>query len=203
MVPLVKFVVFLVGSISYCSIVLATSGDIMVPFRKPDSLFSDDTTYRDKRLQLSMIAHPFFEKIAALSVTYLKSNRVLEQQNLTEYAKYIDGRQLNVTGLLVHIDDNSKNNRNDESSKCNITIHPQNLPRHGHWIALIERGECYFDQKVRFIYQLMNPPVGVVLFNHHHESDYLKMEPLRNDSENFFADFMQHPIIFLISFQEI
>lgn len=184
---LVKFVLFLLGGLSYCNtynVVLASNGDIMMALRKPESLFSDDGAIKDKRLQLPMISHPFFDRIASLTVAYFKNDHVTKV-NLSEYAKYIDGRILNISCSLIHISEETKTSKSDDS-KCNTSVRfKNNLPKNGQWAALIEQGECLYDQKIRFVHQHANPPTAVILFNQHHETDFLKIEPIKNESEYF------------------
>ena len=80
-----------------------------------------------------------------------------------EQARYGEGKILDVKGKLVHISDES-DVMDDTACSPNLlgtlgSEIPQNIP----WIALVQRGYCTFEEKVKNVYS--KGAVGVIIYN--------------------------------------
>lgn len=100
-----------------------------------------------------------------------------------EKAKYGEGRIKNVMGQVVHITD--EDNINDHTA-CGDKLRGTNghaLPHpHGDsWIALIRRGNCNFEDKVKHAYE--HRAAGVIVYNDRDQTNLDKMKIVEKDSE--------------------
>lgn len=112
--------------------------------------------------------------LAFINYTYLNSDGV-EVHFSEEKAKYGEGRIKNVIGKVVHI-----TNYEDltDHTACSDRIRGTNgedLPPLGtSWIALIRRGNCPFDDKVKHVYEYR--AAGVIVYNDRNETILNKMK---------------------------
>lgn len=92
-----------------------------------------------------------------------------------EKGKYGEGRIKNVIGKVVHI--TNSEDRSDHTA-CSDRIRGTNghdLPSPGTpWIALIRRGNCPFDDKVKHVYEYR--AAGVIVYNDRNETILNKMK---------------------------
>ncbi|EDW74057.2 uncharacterized protein Dwil_GK21726 [Drosophila willistoni] len=102
---------------------------------------------------------------AFLNWSYVDHDNILQTVDFPqEQARYGEGRVLNVTGRLVHI---STADDIADDYACTPFIHGtmgSSLPEKGvTWIALVRRGRCTFEDKVKHVYQ--HNAVGVIIYN--------------------------------------
>lgn len=130
---------------------------------------------------LSMKEYPTQdEKITVDTVTYASINytyRIFDTQEVhynEEKARYSEGRVLNVSGYLVHVTDMRDPTNH---TGCTPSILPPNRYLGEHtipWIALIQRGDCTFDDKIKNAY--WNRAVGVIIYNNENSMTLEKMK---------------------------
>ncbi|XP_022222940.2 protein goliath [Drosophila obscura] len=91
-------------------------------------------------------------------------NTLCETDFAQEQARYGEGRVLNVTGRLIHI--SATDNVSDDYA-CTPYIRGTMgapMPEKGVvWIALVRRGRCTFEEKVKHVYQ--QNAAGVIIYN--------------------------------------
>lgn len=112
--------------------------------------------------------------LAFINYTYINADG--QEVNFSEEkAKYGEGRIKNVIGKVVHI--TNYEDLNDHTA-CSDRIRGTNghdLPPIGvPWIALIKRGNCPFDDKVKHVYEYR--AAGVVVYNDRNETTLNKMK---------------------------
>lgn len=99
-----------------------------------------------------------------------------------EQAKYGEGQIKGVGGRLIHI---TNEFNHDDHSACTTEIrgtHGDELPMPGiPWIALIRRGNCTFEEKVRHAY--IKRAIGVIIYNDKETTVLDKMKILDKESE--------------------
>lgn len=102
--------------------------------------------------------------LAFINYNYTTAEGLLVQTNSEERAKYGEGRVFSTQGLLVHI--TSRDDKYDHTA-CDmrlISSTGQSLPSGDRpWIALIKRGGCNFEDKVRHVYE--HKAAGVIVYN--------------------------------------
>lgn len=112
--------------------------------------------------------------LAFINYTYVNSDGK-EVHFSEEKAKYGEGRIKNVAGKVVHI-----TNYEDltDHTACSDRIRGTNgadlPPLDTPWIALIRRGNCPFDEKVKNVYEYR--AVGVIVYNDRNETILNKMK---------------------------
>lgn len=117
--------------------------------------------------------------LAFLNYSYTNGdNSLVEDGELI--GKYGEGRILNRTGLLVHI---TKSDNENDHTGCtkdwNGTLGSPLPPREVPWIALIKRGNCNFEEKVRHAY---NHGAGAVII--YNDKDDPRLDKMKiNDKE--------------------
>lgn len=124
-----------------------------------------------------IISEPFV--LAFINYTYTSSEGIVVQTNAEERGKYGEGRIFNVRGLLVHI--TSKNDVNDHTA-CDSPLRGTNgqpLPTVGSWVALIKRGGCNFEDKVRHAHD--HKALGVIVYNDRESIGLDKMKIVDTD----------------------
>ncbi|BFG06603.1 protein goliath [Drosophila madeirensis] len=102
---------------------------------------------------------------AFLNWSYMDhGNTLCETDFAHEQARYGEGRVLNVTGRLIHI--SATDNVSDDYA-CTPYIRGTMgapMPDKGVvWIALVRRGRCTFEEKVKHVYQ--QNAAGVIIYN--------------------------------------
>lgn len=107
-----------------------------------------------------MVMEPFV--MAYINYTYVAADG-LEMHFAEEKGKYGEGRIFNVRGLLVHV-----TSRYDETDHTACTPYirgtkGKDLPPAGTWVALIKRGNCNFEDKVKHAW--MHKALGVIVYN--------------------------------------
>lgn len=131
-----------------------------------------------------MIGEPFV--LAYINYTYTNSDGVLNEF-AEEKGKYGEGRIFNVRGELVHV--TSRYDVNDHSA-CSPHLKGTNgkdLPEPNTWVALIKRGNCNFEDKVKHAW--INKALGVVVYNDRDSPTLDKMKILETESEYIFFYF--------------
>ncbi|KAH8233518.1 hypothetical protein KR026_009157 [Drosophila bipectinata] len=102
---------------------------------------------------------------AFLNWSYLDhGNTICETDFPQEQARYGEGRVLNVTGRLVHIS-TTENVSDDYACTPYIrgTMGAPTPEKGVTWIALVRRGRCTFEEKVKHVYQ--QNAAGVIIYN--------------------------------------
>lgn len=107
-----------------------------------------------------------------------------------EKGKYGEGRIFNVRGLLVHV-----TSRYDELDHTACSPHirgtrGRELPPPGTWVALIKRGKCNFEDKVKHAW--MHKALGVIVYNDRDSSNLDKMKIIERDREYFVLWYYQY-----------
>lgn len=107
-----------------------------------------------------MVMEPYV--MAYINYTYVAADG-LEMHFAEEKGKYGEGRIFNVRGLLVHV-----TSRYDDQDHTACTPHikgtkGRELPPPGTWVALIKRGNCNFEDKVKHAW--MHKALGVIVYN--------------------------------------
>ncbi|KAH8373539.1 hypothetical protein KR200_010342 [Drosophila serrata] len=102
---------------------------------------------------------------AFLNWSYVDHSNILCSMDFPqEQARYGEGKVLNITGRLVHI--SATDNVNDDFA-CTPYIRGTMgapTPEKGvTWIALVRRGRCTFEEKVKHVYQ--QNAAGVIIYN--------------------------------------
>ncbi|SPP72667.1 blast:Protein goliath [Drosophila guanche] len=102
---------------------------------------------------------------AFLNWSYMDhGNTLCETDFAQEQARYGEGRVLNVTGRLIHI---SATDSVSDDYACTPYIRGTMgapMPDKGVvWIALVRRGRCTFEEKVKHVYQ--QNAAGVIIYN--------------------------------------
>ncbi|EDS27812.1 goliath E3 ubiquitin ligase [Culex quinquefasciatus] len=118
--------------------------------------------------------------LAFLNYTYTNGDDALVQDGEL-IGKFGEGRILNRTGLLVHI---TKSDNENDHTGCtkdwNGTLGTPLPPREVPWIALIKRGNCNFEEKVRHAY---NHGAGAVII--YNDKDDPRLDKMKiNDKEH-------------------
>lgn len=135
---------------------------------------------------VSSFALPAEDRMAFDSYTlaYLNYSFVdtsgLENHEGELIGKFGEGRVLNRTGLLVHVTKSDDPNEHRGCSKDWNGTKGQPLPASGiPWIALILRGNCNFEEKVKHAY--MHGAAGVIIYN---DKDDPRLDKMKiNDKE--------------------
>lgn len=104
-----------------------------------------------------------FYTYAFLNYTYIKDSTPYPVQFNAEKARYGEGKILTVHGELIHISDLS-DTKNDTACSPNIAgTNGTPTPTWGPWIALVRRGHCTFEEKVKNVY--LKGAAGVIIYN--------------------------------------
>ncbi|XP_055901854.1 E3 ubiquitin-protein ligase goliath isoform X1 [Eupeodes corollae] len=120
--------------------------------------------------------------LAYLNYTYMdKDEQVVSFSE--EKARYGEGKILNVKGLLVHVT-NRNDMRNDKACDPDIMGTLLNPFPTEQWIALVRRGECTFEDKVKNV--AAKGAVGVIIFNDRPVMNLEKMQ-IKDKSRNITA----------------
>ncbi|KAH8283446.1 hypothetical protein KR018_002109, partial [Drosophila ironensis] len=102
---------------------------------------------------------------AFLNWSYIDhSNTICETDFAQEQARYGEGKVLNVTGRLVHI--SAADNVSDDYACTPYIRGTMGAPppeKGVAWIALVRRGRCTFEEKVKHVYQ--QNAAGVIIYN--------------------------------------
>lgn len=101
---------------------------------------------------------------AFLNYSYMESQQLRVVNYQEEKARYGEGRILTVQGKLVHI---STTEDLKDDSACTVNLRGTNgqpIPSFGiGWIALVRRGRCTFEEKVKNVF--INGASGVIIYN--------------------------------------
>lgn len=145
---------------------------------------------------------PADERIAAeqfvtayINYSYVAQADGQEVHFAEEKAKYGEGRIFNVRGQLVHV-----TSRYDELDHTACSPHikgtgGRELPPPGTWVALIKRGNCNFEDKVKHAW--MHKALGVIVYNDRDTSVLDKMKITEKEREygraHIFSGFVMPP----------
>lgn len=117
---------------------------------------------------------------ATINITYNSTDETETQPiERSEKAKYGEGKILNVAGKLVHI--TSKTDPNDHSGcdKEMLGTKQAPLPVNEPWVALIRRGKCNFEDKVKHAWE--HHADGVIVYNDRDSINLDKMKIVGKD----------------------
>uniref|UniRef100_A0A182PSD2 RING-type domain-containing protein n=1 Tax=Anopheles epiroticus TaxID=199890 RepID=A0A182PSD2_9DIPT len=135
---------------------------------------------------VSSFALPAEDRMAIESYTlaYLNYSFTGSDGHMVEFggesAKYGEGRVLNRSGLLVHITNTANHSDHTGCSKQWSGTLGETIPeRDVHWIALVRRGACNFEDKVKHAYE--RGAAGVIIYNDKNDTKLEKMKI--NDKE--------------------
>ncbi|XP_043642618.1 protein goliath isoform X1 [Drosophila teissieri] len=102
---------------------------------------------------------------AFLNWSYVEhGNMLCNMEFAQEQARYGEGKVLNVTGRLVHI--SATDNFSDDyacTPYIRGTLGAPTPDKGETWIALVRRGRCTFEEKVKHVYQ--QNAAGVIIYN--------------------------------------
>lgn len=110
-------------------------------------------------------SHPSAEyyALAYINYTYIRPSDGHHVVYAQETAKYGEGLITSVMGPLVHVTGKNKSDHTACSDEISGTGgHP--LPTDKGWIALIKRGDCKFDDKVRIVYS--KGAIGAIVYDY-------------------------------------
>lgn len=110
-------------------------------------------------------SHPSAEyyALAYLNYSYIRPSDGHHVVYAQETAKYGEGLITSVMGPLVHVT-NLKNKSDHTACSSDLTgTLGRDLPDKG-WIALIKRGDCKFDDKVRIVYS--KGAIGAIVYDY-------------------------------------
>ncbi|XP_052902358.1 E3 ubiquitin-protein ligase goliath [Anopheles moucheti] len=118
--------------------------------------------------------------LAYLNYSYTGADGQLVEFGGNESAKYGEGRILNRSGILVHVSNSV--NRSDHtgcykhwSGTLGESVPDRNIP----WIALVRRGGCNFEDKVKHAFE--HGAAGVIIYN---DKGDIKLDKMKiNDKE--------------------
>lgn len=129
-------------------------------FGKPNDVQTGFASYSfpsDDRMQ------PELYVLAYLNYTY-KNTDGTEGKYAEESAKYGEGPRKKVSGRVIHVT-NANDITDHKACTSNLTdTKGRPLPKNQPWIALIMRGDCKFDDKVKHVYDYH--AVGAIVYNH-------------------------------------
>uniref|UniRef100_A0A182KGY3 RING-type domain-containing protein n=1 Tax=Anopheles christyi TaxID=43041 RepID=A0A182KGY3_9DIPT len=135
---------------------------------------------------VSSFALPAEDRMAIESSTlaYLNYSFTGSDGHLVEFggesAKYGEGRVLNRSGLLVHISNSVNHSEHTGCSKQWYGTLGGSIPeRDVPWIALVRRGSCNFEDKVKHAYE--HGAAGIIIYNDKNDTKLEKMKI--NDKE--------------------
>ena len=147
---------------------LASSAADSVPFPKEPMSTRDDRT-----------AATVSYVLAFINYTYRKPDGT-EIGFSAEKARYGEGRILNVQGYLVHV---TKENNISDNTACSDNLRGSKgnalPPRPFSWIALIKRGACTFDQKIKHVF--LHGAAGAIIYNEEASVSLEKMKIIDKD----------------------
>uniref|UniRef100_A0AAG5D1E2 RING-type domain-containing protein n=1 Tax=Anopheles atroparvus TaxID=41427 RepID=A0AAG5D1E2_ANOAO len=113
--------------------------------------------------------------LAHLNYSYMDAEGHLVELGGNESAKYGEGRVLNRTGILVHVSNSANRSDHTGCSKHWTGTRGEPLPeRHISWIALIRRGSCNFEDKVKHACE--HGAAGVIIYNDKNDTKLDKMK---------------------------
>lgn len=119
--------------------------------------------------------------MATVNHTYFDGTEEMFRLTGENNAKFGEGRVFAVTGKLVHV--TSAKDINDHTA-CHPKIRGTNgkrLPVGEPWIALVRRGVCKFEDKVKHVY--LENAVGVIVYNDRDSQTLDKMQITDKESE--------------------
>lgn len=125
-----------------------------------------------------IISEPYV--LAFINYNYTTAEGVLVQTNAEERGKYGEGRIFTVQGLLVHVTSTDDENDHTACTLNFISSTGQPLPSADRpWIALVKRGGCNFEDKVRHAYE--RKAIGVIVYNDRDANSLDKMKIVETD----------------------
>ncbi|XP_053671254.1 E3 ubiquitin-protein ligase goliath [Anopheles nili] len=113
--------------------------------------------------------------LAFLNYSYIGADGRLVEVGGNESARYGEGRVLNRSGILVHVSNIANISDHTGCSKNWTGTRGEHLPlREVSWIALIRRGSCNFEDKVKHAYE--HGAAGVIIYN---DKDDTKLDKMK------------------------
>lgn len=122
------------------------------------SVNTTQTLASEERIAVDVYTYAF------LNYSYVENQQVRNIYFDEEKARYGEGKIFNVHGKLVHISD-AEDVKDDTACSSNILgTNGQPTPPEGiSWIALVRRGRCTFEEKVKNVY--MKKAAGIIIYN--------------------------------------
>uniref|UniRef100_A0A1A9VVP5 PA domain-containing protein n=1 Tax=Glossina austeni TaxID=7395 RepID=A0A1A9VVP5_GLOAU len=117
---------------------------------------TSQTFANEERITMDVYTYAF------LNYSY-KEHNIIQQVNFNEEkARYGEGKILTVQGRLIHI--SASNDVNDDTACTSNILGTKGQPiPSGAWIALVRRGHCTFEEKVKNVYA--KGAAGVIIYN--------------------------------------
>ncbi|XP_073811146.1 ring finger protein goliath [Musca autumnalis] len=143
------------------------------------SVNSTQTMAAEERIAVDIYTYAF------LNYSYVENQQTRFIYFSEEKARYGEGKIFNVHGKLVHISD-AEDIRDDTACSSNILgTNGQPTPAEGiSWIALVRRGRCTFEEKVKNVYN--KKASGIIIYNDKPVMNLEKMQ-IKDKSRNITA----------------
>ncbi|XP_061399938.1 E3 ubiquitin-protein ligase goliath [Musca vetustissima] len=143
------------------------------------SVNSTQTMAAEERIAVDIYTYAF------LNYSYVENQEVQYINFNEEKARYGEGKIFNVQGKLVHISD-AEDVKDDTACSSNILgTNGQPTPAEGiSWIALVRRGRCTFEEKVKNVYN--KKALGIIIYNDKTVMNLEKMQ-IKDKSRNITA----------------
>lgn len=147
--------------------------------------------------------------LAYINYTYTKEDGSTASY-AEESAKYGEGPRKKVYGRVIHV---SNKNKLDDHTACTYQLtDPKGraLPKDVPWIALIKRGECKFDEKVKNVYE--HRAIGAIVYNHLDAPnlDKMKIEDKSRKYTHYFffvhralLNVIEHAVVWLLPYMKV
>ncbi|XP_037893315.1 protein goliath isoform X1 [Glossina fuscipes] len=152
--------------------------DIERYFRSAAANANTSQTFpNEERITMDVYTYAF------LNYSY-KENNIIQQVNFNEEkARYGEGKILTVQGRLIHV--SASNDVNDDTACTSSILGTKGQPiPYGAWIALVRRGHCTFEEKVKNVYA--KGAAGVIIYNDKPVVNLEKMQ-IKGKSRNITA----------------
>lgn len=127
-----------------------------------------------------MISEPYV--LAFINYSYVTTQGVVNNF-AQEAGKYGEGRISNVRGLLVHVTSRYDEHDHTACSPLITGTKGRELPPPGTWVALIKRGNCNFEDKVKHAW--MHNALGVIVYNDRDSNQLDKMKIVETEREYY------------------
>ncbi|XP_065367156.1 E3 ubiquitin-protein ligase goliath [Calliphora vicina] len=116
------------------------------------------TLASEERIAMDVYTYAF------LNYSYLENQQLRVVNYQEEKARYGEGKILTVQGKLIHIS-TPEDPKDDSACSFNLLgTNGQPIPTFGvSWIALVRRGRCTFEEKVKNVF--LNGAAGVIIYN--------------------------------------
>ncbi|XP_046811206.1 protein goliath [Lucilia cuprina] len=116
------------------------------------------TLASEERIAMDVYTYAF------LNYSYMENQQLRVVNYQEEKARYGEGKILTVQGKLIHIS-TPEDPKDDSACSSNLLgTNGQPIPPYGiSWIALVRRGRCTFEEKVKNVF--LSGAAGVIIYN--------------------------------------